>query len=111
METIEPRWRSQFDPALSPREEDRRAIMIAVLGAAVLGLVPLPPMATSDRWPGPSGHWRSRGKATTNSPRPICTLQAVVEKMATPQELARLCHEPAGIDADMAGNRVRSDAT
>jgi hypothetical protein len=83
--------------------------MIAVLGAAVLGLVPLPPMATSDGWPGPSGHWRSRGKAT-NSPRPICTLQAIIEKMATPQELARLNHEPANVDADMAGNGVRGDA-
>lgn len=83
--------------------------MTALLGAAVLGLVPLPSMATSNSWPSHSGLWPTRGKAA-NSARPNCTPQANIERMGTHEELARLRHELAGIDANMTKTGVRGDA-
>jgi hypothetical protein len=90
MERIEPRRRSQSDPVLSPHERDRRAAMTALISAAVLGLVPLPSMASPEAYSRHGDRWQ-----TSDDPA-----QAFFERKATREEPARR-HEHETMKADV----------
>jgi hypothetical protein len=80
--------------------------MTALIGAAVLGLVPLPSMATSDSWASHRDHWPTTSEAA-DAVHVICAPRAMIERLATREELARLHHELGDIDADMTRNGFR----
>ena len=83
--------------------------MTALLGVAVLGLVPLPSMAPSSSRPSRFGPWLARGEAAIST-RPVRAPQAIVDGTATPEELARKRHELAGVDANMTRSGFLGDA-
>jgi hypothetical protein len=64
--------------------------MTALIGSAVFGLVPLPSMVTSDTWGSRYDHWPSEA---ANSAHLIFPPQAIIERLATREELAGLHHE------------------
>ena len=64
--------------------------MTALLGVAVLGLVPLPSMASSNRRSGQRDYWPTAGEGA--------------EGMATHEQSGHLRHELGSTDASMAKN-------
>ena len=79
--------------------------MTALIGAAVLGLVPLPPMAISDSRGSHSEHyWPSEAAELAYRVSPS---QGGVERLATREEPERLRQELGSSGAETTGNGLR----
>jgi hypothetical protein len=106
MESIGRQWRNHFGPVVSPDEGDRRVTMTALFGAAVLGLVPLPSMAARDARAGRAGYWPTPSDNAGRA-HPARLSRAIIERMATREELARLRRELWSIGAGATAGGLR----
>ena len=81
--------------------------MTALMGAAVLGLVPLPSMAIPDARAGRCDQ-RSTPSENANFAHPIFSLRAILEGAATSEGLARLRYAVGDTDAHTTRNAFRN---